>query len=59
MSTSEPLTPHNSEDEFVAQPGAEAADDELSLNKKALGDASLLTPAAGDEPTAGELEDRI
>jgi hypothetical protein len=59
MSTSEPFTPHNSDDELDAQSGAETADDELSLNKKALGDASFRTPAADDQPTAGELEDRI
>jgi hypothetical protein len=59
MSTSEPFTPHNSDDELDAQPGAETADDELSLNKKALGDASLRSPTADDQPTADKLEDRI
>jgi hypothetical protein len=59
MSTPEPFTPDNTNDEPDAQPGAETADDELSLNAKALGDASSQTPTPGTKLNAAELEDRI
>ena len=59
MSTSEPSMPDNADDNSEAQSGVEAADDELGLNEKVLGDASSRTTAAGGKLTTVELEDRV